>query len=252
MRQPEEIIKTLLELRNINGDKEIAEFLSPKPQTAHDPFLLLNMEEGVDLILSEIDKGTKICIYGDYDADGVTSVCILEGFLRQLTDNLTHYIPSRFTDGYGLNKDAIRRIFDDGAGLLITVDCGSVSKDEVAYAMELGMKVVVTDHHTIDSVKADCILINPKQKECNYPYKNLAGCGVAFKLAQAIRIRKNMPKSTLNSFLDFVAIGTIADIVPLKDENRTMVKYGLDIINRKTRMSISKLAEGISLNHVYS
>ena len=252
MRQPEEIIKTLLELRDINGDKEIAEFLSPKPQTAHDPFLLLNMEEGVDLILSEIDKGTKICIYGDYDADGVTSVCILEGFLRQLTDNLTHYIPSRFTDGYGLNKDAIRRIFDDGAGLLITVDCGSVSKDEVAYAMELGMKVVVTDHHTIDSVKADCILINPKQKECNYPYKNLAGCGVAFKLAQAIRIRKNMPKSTLNSFLDFVAIGTIADIVPLKDENRTMVKYGLDMINRKTRMSISKLAEGISLNHIYS
>lgn len=252
MRQPKEIVEQLLELRGITGEEQIAEFLSAKPQMAHDPFLLLNMKEGVDLILSEIEKGTKICIYGDYDADGVTSICVLEGFIKKLTDNVTHYIPSRFTDGYGLNIDAIRRIKEDGTGLIITVDCGSVSKDEVAFAKSQGLKIVVTDHHTVDKVKADCILINPKQKECKYPFKELAGCGVAFKLAQAIRIRKNMPRELLNSFLDLVAIGTIADIVPLKDENRTMVKYGLSMINRRTRMSINKLAEGISLNHIYS
>ena len=230
----------------------MAEYLSPRPQAAYDPFLLRGMEEAVGLILAEIDKGTRICLYGDYDADGVTSVCILYTFLRNLTDDIFYYIPSRFVDGYGLNNAALESIKDKGAGLVITVDCGSVSYEEVEYAKSIGLKIIVTDHHTIDTVKADCILINPKQQDCPYPFKDLAGCGVAFKLAQAIRIRKGLPRETLNNCLDFVAIGTVADIVPLRDENRTMVKYGLMKINQADRMSIRTLVKGISLDHVYA
>ena len=165
MRKPEEILNEILFNRGIVTADDISEFLSDRPQKTYDPFLLLNMEAGVDLLLSEINSGTRICIYGDYDADGVTSICILSHVLSMLTDNFTYYIPSRFEEGYGLNKDAIKKIHDDGTGLLLTVDCGSVSYEEVEYAKELGLKVIVTDHHSIDNVKADCILINPKQKD---------------------------------------------------------------------------------------
>ena len=250
-RNPDQIIQELLRLRGVTGD-EVPEFLSERPTVAHDPFLLHNMEAGVDLILDEIDRGTRICIYGDYDADGVTSVCIMMCFLRHLTDNIFYYIPSRFTDGYGLNKNAIERVKAEGAGLIITVDCGSVSYEEVEYAKRIGLKVIVTDHHAVDKAKSDCLLINPKQKECAYPFKGLAGCGVAFKLCQAIRMRTDLPREYLNDCLDLVAIGTVADIVPLLDENRTMVKYGIIKINQGSRMSIRALLRGISLKHVYS
>ena len=164
MRKPEEILKALLETRGISSEEEIKEFLSDRPQKTYDPFLLLNMEAGVDLLLSEIKNNAKICIYGDYDADGVTSVCILSHVLSMLTDDYTYYIPSRFDEGYGLNKEAVRRIYESGVSLIVTVDCGSVSWEEVEYAKALGMKVIVTDHHSIDDVRADCILINPKQQ----------------------------------------------------------------------------------------
>ena len=252
MTNTERIVRTLLSQRGIEGEENIQEFLSPRPKIAHNPFLLHDMEAGVDLILSEINAGTRICIYGDYDADGVTSVCILSTFLKQITDNIFYFIPSRFKDGYGLNNDALDQIKAQGAGLVITVDCGSVSYDEVEHAKSIGLKIMVTDHHTIDNVKADCIVINPKQKECQYPFDGLAGCGVAFKLAQALRMRLDLPKSSLNNCLDFVAIGTIGDVMPLVDENRTMVKYGLIKINQRARTSISALLDGLSMNHVLS
>ena len=132
-------IKELLNKRGIRTEEEIAEFISPAPQKTYDPFLLLNMEAGVDQILSVIDSGGRICIYGDYDADGVTSVVILTEVLSQLTDNLTYYIPSRFGEGYGLNRGAIDRIRADGVDLIVTVDCGSVDCDEVDYAKSLGL-----------------------------------------------------------------------------------------------------------------
>lgn len=252
MRDASEILKELLIGRGISSDEDISEFLSEMPQRTYDPFLLLNMEAGVDLILSEVKAGTKICVYGDYDADGVTSVCIMAHILGNLTDNLIHYIPSRFDEGYGLNGDAVRKLAREGVGLIITVDCGSVSYDEVELAKELGMKVIVTDHHSVDEVKADCILINPRQKECKYPFKGLAGCGVAFKVAQAIQYRTGLPKAVLNSLLDLVAVGTVGDVMPLLDENRTMVKYGLNKINSASRMAMKKLAEGISIKWVTS
>ncbi len=252
MRKTDEILNEILAKRGITEAEDISEFLSDKPKKTYDPFLLLNMEAGVDLLLSEIKKGTKLCIYGDYDADGVTSICILSHVIGMLTDNYTYYIPSRFEEGYGLNKEAVKKIHDDGVGLMITVDCGSVSYDEVEYAKELGMKVIVTDHHSIEDIKADCILINPKQKECMYPFKGLAGCGVAFKMAQAIQQKTGLPKAAINDVLDLVAVGTVGDVVSLTDENRTIVKYGLNKINSGSRKALNHLSKSISLPWITS
>lgn len=252
MRKTEEILRTLLHQKGIDTQEDISEFLSDRPQKTYDPFLLYNMEAGVDLLLSEIKKNTKICIYGDYDADGVTSVCILSSVLSHLTSNFIHYIPSRVEEGYGLNKNAVRKLADQGVGLIVTVDCGSVSCEEADLARELGMKMIVTDHHSIDGKKADCIVINPKQKEDSYPFDGIAGCGVAFKLCQALQKRTGLPKSVLNEVLDLLAVGTVADVVPLLDENRTFVKYGLARINAGTRLAMKSLKEGISLKNVAS
>lgn len=252
MRKTEEILRTLLHQKGIDTQEDISEFLSDRPQKTYDPFLLYNMEAGVDLLLSEIKKNTKICIYGDYDADGVTSVCILSSVLSHLTSNFIHYIPSRVEEGYGLNKNAVRKLADQGVGLIVTVDCGSVSCEEADLARELGMKMIVTDHHSIDGKKADCIVINPKQKEDSYPFDGIAGCGVAFKLCQALQKRTGLPKSVLNEVLDLLAVGTVADVVPLLDENRTFVKYGLARINAGTRPAMKSLKEGISLRNVAS
>ncbi|MFV0516884.1 MAG: single-stranded-DNA-specific exonuclease RecJ [Aminipila sp.] len=242
------IIIELLKKRGISGDAEILEFLSDKPQKTYDPFLLHDLEAGVDLILSAINNKKKICIYGDYDADGVTSVSILMQFFSNFDADITYYIPSRFDEGYGLNKGAIDYIKNIGTDLIITVDCGSVSCDEVEHAKEIGLEIIVTDHHSIADNAADCILINPKHPNCKYPFKYLAGCGVAFKLAQGIQRKSGISKRAVNELLDLVAIGTIGDIVPLVDENRTLVKYGMNVIKDGHRLGLSKLINGISLN----
>ena len=244
------IIRELLKKRGIASEEDMMEFLSNKPQKTYDPFLLPNMEAGVDLILSEIDKKSKIWIYGDYDADGITSTSLMMSVLSHMTDsqNLNYYIPSRFEEGYGLNMDAISYIASQGCDLLITVDCGSVSYEEVEYAKSLGMKVIVTDHHNITDVMADCILINPKHPESVYPFKELCGCGVAFKVAQALQQKSGLPKQILTEVLDLVAVGTVGDIMPLIDENRTMVKFGLKVLNLVKRPGLRKLMEGTSLN----
>ena len=238
----------LLNKRGIRTEEDVEEFLSDRPQKTHDPFLLHNMEAGVDLILSVIREGGKICIYGDYDADGITSTVVMMEVLSHLTDKLTYYIPSRFEEGYGMNKAAVDRIAEMGVSLILTVDCGSVSVDEVNHAKELGMQVLVTDHHTVTDVIADCLVINPNQPDCNYPCPYLAGCGVAFKFCQALIRKAGLPKSILNRTLDVVGIGTIGDIVPLVDENRTLAKYGLRAINTSARKNLKKLIEAVGLH----
>lgn len=237
----------LLNKRGIRSEEELAEFLSDRPQKTHDPFLLHNMEAGVDLILFAIEKGRKICVYGDYDADGITSVVVMTEVLSTLTDRLMYYIPSRFEEGYGLNKGAIDRVRAMGAEFIITVDCGSVSCEEVEYAKELGMGILVTDHHTVTDRIADCLVINPNQPDCNYPCPWLAGCGVAFKVCQAIVRKTGLPKSVLIRTLDMVGIGTIGDIVPLVDENRTLAKYGLRAVNTGERTNLARLIDAVGL-----
>lgn len=241
------IILKILNNRGITEEADILEFLSEKPSLTYDPFLLKNMKAGVDLILSSIKLNKKICIYGDYDADGVTSISLLFQILSHLTQKITYYIPSRFDEGYGLNKDAIDLIKKNGTELIITVDCGSVSYDEVEHAKKIGMDIIVTDHHNINDKPADCILINPKQQDCSYPFKQLAGCGVAFKLAQGIQRSTNLSKTVLTEVLDLVAIGTVGDIVPLIDENRTLVKYGMNIIHENKRLGLNQLIKEVGL-----
>ena len=229
-------ILDLLNDRGYKSEEEILEFLSMRPKKTYDPFLLLNMAEGVDLVLSAVENEERICIYGDYDADGVTATSILLEFLSNITSNLSYYIPSRFDEGYGLNKTAMEKICKAGVDLVITVDCGSVSREEVEYGKNLGLKILVTDHHRADNERLPrCPVINPNQPDCEYPFKGLAGCGVAFKLAQAVARTIGMQSQTYNNTLDLVAIGTIADVMPLIDENRTLVKYGLMRLNSANR-----------------
>ena len=239
------VIRKILNQRGIVEEKEIEEFLSPKPKLTYDPFLLLNMKEGVDLILSTVNSGGQICIFGDYDADGVTSVTILKTVLEELTDKVIYFVPSRFEDGYGLNKKALKKIKDQGTDLVITVDCGITSVDEVAYAKSIGLDIIVTDHHSVPKDKPDCLIINAKQEECTYPFKHLAGCGIAFKLAQALQRTADLPYDIIRKVLDVVAIGTIGDIVPLVGENRTIVKYGMRQLEKTKNQGITALKNKI-------
>ena len=221
-----EAIIGILESRGI-GEAEREEFFSPKPKLTYDPFLLANMREGVDLLLRAVDEGRKIVVYGDYDVDGITSTSLMVKVLRCLTDKVSYYIPSRLEEGYGLHKDSIDAIAEQGCELLITVDCGSVSKEETSYAHSLGIETIVTDHHTVSAIRADGIIINPMLAEDTYPFKGLAGVGVAYKFALAISKEREIPKDVMTEILELVTIGTIADIMPMLDENRTIVKYGL-------------------------
>lgn len=248
IRKLHPVLTEILRKRGCETQEDIAEFLSPLPRKTYDPFAMKGMREAVDLIVQFIREGRKICIYGDYDADGVTSVSLLYEFLSGLTSNVTYYIPSRFSEGYGLNNAAIDRVFAAGAELIITVDCGCVSRAEVEHIKELGMEVIVTDHHNVDGRKPDCIVLDPKQEADSYPFSYLCGCGVAFKLAQALQRQMGLPKAEINRLLDVVCIATIGDIVPLVDENRTLVKYGFDRIARGEREGLNRLIGGIGLD----
>jgi single-stranded-DNA-specific exonuclease len=257
-RNNKDIVLSLLEKRGIIGQEAVEEFLSGSPRLTYDPFLMKNMGEAADRIQAALSRGEHICIYGDYDADGVCGVSLMMELFGALKANFSYYIPSRFDEGYGLNREAIAKIKERGADLIVTVDCGSVSYDEVEFAKELGMDVIITDHHNLNDKPPSCLLINPKQKDCPYPEKELSGCGVAFKLAQALqkRMPERLTKSNLNAMLDLVAIATVGDIVPLTGENRTMVKYGMRVINRRKRPGLSMLIQGAGLkdeinsNHV--
>ena len=260
MRKTQDILDEILNKRGIVTEEDREEFLSPKPSRTYDPFLLDGMKAGVDLLISAARSGERICIYGDYDADGVTASTIMARGVSELTDNWFFYIPSRFEEGYGLNVTAIDKIIDRGADLIITVDCGCVSRNEVEYAKSKGLKVIVTDHHNIENTISDGIVIDPKKPEnfmseegnAPYPCRDLAGCGVAFKFIQALQRTADLPRSILTDALDMVAVGTIGDIVPLRDENRTLVKYGIAAANSGRRPSLKRLAEAISLEEITS
>lgn len=249
------VLNELLRKRGIEGDAELEEFLSPSPKLAYDPFLLANMHAGVDLLLDAIYSGSKIVIYGDYDCDGVTSTALLMKVIGSLTDNVTYYIPSRLDEGYGLNKSAIDQIYQDEGEVIVTVDCGSVSAEEVAYANSLGIETIVTDHHTIKDVIAPGIVINPKAPEDTYPFKGLAGVGVAYKLALALSRNCEIPRSLITEVLELVAVGTIGDVMPLVDENRSLVKYGLRLMRLGFKnKGLRRLAElsGVDYNNITS
>lgn len=238
-----------------NELEKIDEFLNPNYEKFNDPFLFQNMEKAVELIIKNIKNGNKICVYGDYDADGVTASALLSQTLNILKAKVNVYIPNRVSEGYGLNKEAIDKIIKDEVKLLITVDNGIRNKKEVEYIKEKGINVLITDHHPTDEENEDipdCLIINSALKREKYPCKFLAGVGVAFKLAKAL-----IKKSTLNieeklkleeRMLDLVAIGTIADLVSLLGENRILVKKGLESINKTKRLGLKELIKIANIN----
>ncbi|MCQ2547650.1 MAG: single-stranded-DNA-specific exonuclease RecJ [Clostridia bacterium] len=246
-----EIVRQILIKRGIVDEEDQLEFISAKPRRAYDPFLLKDMDKAVDIMDSALKAKKKICIYGDYDADGITATALLIEVLSSVCADqslIGYYIPLR-QEGYGLNKEAIKQIADEGYELIVTVDCGSMSKEEVKYAYELGMEILITDHHNVEMAeRAEAPLINPKQDDCAYPFKGLAGVGVAFKLAQAMLKKGLIEKEVLTSVADLVAIGTMGDIMPLLDENRTIVKFGLAVINTGHRKGLKLLIDRVLPN----
>lgn len=239
------LVSELLYSRGIRDEKEAEEFLFPNLNKLYNPFLLKNMDLAIDRIDKSIKRREKIIIYGDYDVDGITSTSILYRALEKLGVDVGYYIPDRMIEGYGINKKAIQYIKSLQANLIITVDCGITSVDEANYAKELGMDIIITDHHECKDTLPATIVINPKQPGCEYPNKCLAGCGIAFKLVQALWQRYSLVG--FEDFLDIAAIGTIADVVELKGENRIIVSHGLEKINRSEKCGIKALKETCEL-----
>ena len=221
----------------------------------YDPFLFKNMAAAVDIIIGHIKKGSPIVVYGDYDADGVTSSVILLETLKILHATVEVYLPDRVSEGYGLNKTAINQIVAQGFKLLITVDNGIRNREEIAYAKSKGLEVIVTDHHVLPEDEKDipdCLYIDPADKNENYPWSYLAGVGVAFKLISALLYKANLPDKQkqliLEKSLDLVAVGTVADMVSLLGENRLLVKSGLKILNVSKRLGLNELIKVSKIN----
>ncbi len=242
------VILQLLYNRGLTEKNEIESFLNPGDNIMNDPFLFRNMGKALDLIISHIKNKNKIVVYGDYDADGVTSSTILVETLNVLKADSDVYIPNRVTEGYGLNKGAIEIIKKMGAKLIITVDGGIRNKEEVEYAKILGLDVIITDHHTPSDDEnnlPDCLIINPLVKNESYPFKQLAGVGVAFKLAKALigkaKITDEEKRKLEDRMYDLVAIGTVSDCVTVLGENRYFIKRGLEILNQKKRKGLNEL-----------
>ena len=212
--------------------ENIEKYLNPTRRDFYDPFEMPDMKKAVDRILKAMDNGEKIIIYGDYDVDGITSITVLKSFLHDLGTEVGQYIPNRLNEGYGLNKDAIKEIAKDEYELIITVDCGITAIDEIEYANELGIDVIITDHHEPgENIPNAIAVVDCKRKDNKYPFRELAGVGVAFKVCQAIGITLKLPEKEYLKYLDIVAIGTISDIVPLVDENRVITKLGMLLVN---------------------
>ena len=248
-----ELLARVLLNKGITKKEDIDLFMSPTRKDFHDPFLMPDMEIAVNRILKAIDNNEKIIIYGDYDADGITSITVLKSFLEERGLEVDSYIPNRLDEGYGLNKEAIKKIFDDGHRLMITVDCGISGIDEVDYANSLGMEVLITDHHEpAQTLPKALAVVDAKRKDNEYPFNQLAGVGVVFKLIQAISIKLNLDEKEYLKYLDIVCIGTISDIVPLVDENRVIAKLGLKLVNQTRNIGLKALLEVVGFKDIDS
>ena len=234
----------LLFSRGIKDEDSLSRFLAPSLDDLHDPYLLHDMDKAVNRIRRAIEQGEFILVYGDYDADGMTSASILKETLEQLGAECLVYLPNRFTDGYGPNASVYKYFIEQqGISLIVTVDNGVAGHEAIDLAQSMGVDVIVTDHHSLPEVLPDAYaIVHPEHPEADYPFKHLAGCGVAFKLACALLEEVQV------ELLDLVAIGTIADMVSLTDENRIMVQYGLEVLRNTQRLGLQELFEiaGIS------
>ncbi|HBJ2611346.1 single-stranded-DNA-specific exonuclease RecJ [Clostridium botulinum] len=254
-----ETLCTVLVNREIYNLEDIKDFLEPSLEKLYNPLLMKDMDKGTEIIKRSIIDKKKIAIYGDYDADGVTSTVILYIALKECEANVIYYIPDRETEGYGMCTERVERLKAEGVEVIITCDNGIAALEQVERAKELGMTVVITDHHELPFIenekeereyvvpKADAI-INPKQKDCYYPFKMLCGAGIAFKFSKLLYEKLNMNPNKYKELLQFAAIGTICDVVDLKGENRIIAKLGLESINNTNNLGLRALIKETSLN----
>ena len=235
-------IAVVLFNRGFTSVEEINHFFNPGLQDLHDPFLLRDIEKAIERLQSALMNREKVLIYGDYDVDGTTATSLLYLFLHEIGLNTIYYIPDREKEGYGLSRTGIDEAIHNGTKLIITCDCGISAFEEIDYASENGIDLIVTDHHEpADTLPKALAILNPKRDDDPYPFKELCGAGVAFKLLQAFSIKNNIPLEKLYRHLDLVAIGTAADIVPILDENRVIVAKGLEYLNRTNKVGVNAL-----------
>jgi len=241
-------IANLLVNRGVNNYKEAESFFRPNINELHNPFLMKDMDKAVSRIENAIKNNENVMIYGDYDVDGTTSVSMLYSFLKNKIKNITYYIPDRYTEGYGISIKGIDFAKKEGYSLIIALDCGIKANKQVDYALKNGIEFIICDHHEQGDVVPNAIaVLDPKQKECNYPFKELSACGVGFKLLQAFSEKNNIPPSEIMQYIDLVAVSIASDIVPIINENRILAYYGLKKINStpilglKSIINIAKL-----------
>ena len=229
------VLANLLVQRGIETEEEAWQFFNPKLENLHDPFLMKDMRKAVERVDLALSRGESIMVYGDYDVDGTTAVALVYSFLRRLGHKaLMFYIPDRYTEGYGVSYKAIDHAQRKGVGVIITLDCGIKATEKVAYAKERGIDMIICDHHLPgEKIPEAVAVLDPKRADCPYPFKELSGCGVGFKMLQGYCLYKGLPFSEVECLLDLVVVSIASDIVPLVGENRILAYYGLKRLNEK-------------------
>jgi single-stranded-DNA-specific exonuclease len=243
------VIANLLAQRGITTYSEAQTFFRPKLTDLHDPFLMKDMDKAVERLERAIVNQEKVMIYGDYDVDGTTSVAMMYQFLRTRIQNLDYYIPDRYSEGYGISKTSIYYAADQKISLVIVLDCGIKAVEKIKLAKELGIDFIICDHHNPDETIPDAVaVLDPKRPDCNYPYKELSGCGVGFKLLQAYSKRNDVPFAELSELLDLLVVSIASDIVPVSGENRVMAYYGLKKLNTSPSIGLKTIMQYSGFN----
>jgi single-stranded-DNA-specific exonuclease len=250
------IDNTLAEIlvqRGITSFEEAKDFFRPKLSQLHDPFLMKDMDRAIARIDAALAKGERLLIYGDYDVDGTTSVALAYNFFSQLTGNIEYYIPDRHKEGYGISTTGIDYAKSKGITLIIALDCGIKSNDKISYATSIGIDFIICDHHLPgDELPAAVAILDPKRADCFYPFKELAGCGIGFKLAQAYCLAHQLPAERYQQYIDMVMVSIAADIVPIVDENRTLAYFGLIKLNSQPCVGLKALMDSCGKNKDYT
>ena len=240
------ILASLLVQRNIDSFKKAKEFFRPSLEDLHDPFLLKDMDRAVSRIEKAIIDNENILIYGDYDVDGTTSVSLVSSYLKTITNHIATYIPDRYDEGYGISYQGIDFASDNNFSLIIALDCGIKAIEKVSYATQKNVDFIICDHHKPgDEIPKALAVLNPKRVDCTYPYKELCGCGVGFKLVHALASKRGQTIEDIQQYLDLVATAIAADIVPITGENRILTYYGLEVINSNPRNGIKAIIHQI-------
>lgn len=243
------IIANLLVQRNITTFEEAESFFRPSLDKLHDPFLMKDMEKAVARLNKAIINEEKILVYGDYDVDGTTSVALMYDFIYKYHKHIDFYIPDRYGEGYGVSYQGIDYAKDIGATLVVALDCGIKAVEKVEYAKEKGIEFIICDHHNPgDTTPEAAAVLDPKQKDCKYPYKELSGCGVGFKLIQAYAIKHNLPIEDVYAFLDLVAVSIASDIVPMNGENRILAHFGIRKLNEHPSIGLNAIIKVAGIN----